>query len=365
MTAPVFRVAVLPAGVGDALILEYGTAGETRRVLIDGGVANTASGIEKYLLGCAELELLVVSHIDSDHIGGILTLLGGANAPQPKDIWFNGYKHLFRSSLVEMGPRQGEALTSLIERRGYRWNDCFDGRAVARADDGAEPLPCHTLTGGLTCTVLSPGYADLERLRATWERTVSEAEEAPPAADDVTEQRPTRVIRMGAPNIGELADESTQPDRAVANGSSIALLVEYEGYRCLLGADAHPDVLLDGINRVIEERGERVPLEVDLFKLPHHGSKANVTRELIARVNAKAYVFSSDGGGRQRHPDDQAVARVIKYGGEDPLLVFNYRSVRNERWDDDLLQRLNSFRTQYPSLGDDGIVIDIAALGGR
>jgi beta-lactamase superfamily II metal-dependent hydrolase len=48
--------------------------------------------------------------------------------------------------------------------------------------------------------------------------------------------------------------------------------------------------------------GKGNTLEVDVFKLPHHGSKANVTRELVSRVSAKTYVFSTDGSGQQAHP---------------------------------------------------------------
>jgi glyoxylase-like metal-dependent hydrolase (beta-lactamase superfamily II) len=133
MTRSVFRLAVLPAGIGDALVIEYGTFGSIYRVLIDGGIGRTGTAVKEYLGGDAQLELLVVTHIDSDHIAGVLKLLHVDNPPVPNDIWFNGYKHLFpKKSLVEMGAKQGEALTSLIKARGYPWNRSFKGKAVVR-----------------------------------------------------------------------------------------------------------------------------------------------------------------------------------------------------------------------------------------
>ena len=57
------------------------------------------------------------------------------------------------------------------------------------------------------------------------------------------------------------------------------------------------------------------PLELDAFKLPHHGSRGNVTRELIQSVDCPLWIFSTDGT-QFRHPHKQAVARVILHGGE-------------------------------------------------
>jgi hypothetical protein len=233
---------------------------------------------------------------------------------------------------------------------------------VVREDCPRVPLPVRTLPGGLKCTVLSPGRTQLERLRegTNWEDIVEEAEnEADAAADDVATGPQVRVRPMGGLNIGELADEPSSPDQAVANGSSIALLVEYNKRRCLLGADAHPDVLIEGIDRVA---GMGNTLEVDVFKLPHHGSKANVTRELVSRVSAKTYVFSTDGSGQQAHPNDQAVARVIMYGTRNPLLAFNYRSSRNDHWDNEVRRINHAYRTVYPPPGEDGLVLDINEL---
>ncbi len=87
-------------------------------------------------------------------------------------------------------------------------------------------------------------------------------------------------------------------------------------------------MLLAGVDQLV---GQGNPLPVDVFKLPHHGSKANVTQDLVTRIPAGAYVFSTDGSGRQCHPDDQAVARVIKFGEPESILAFNYRSAQNTK----------------------------------
>jgi beta-lactamase superfamily II metal-dependent hydrolase len=362
MTDIVFCVHVLPAGNGDALVVDYGQAGRVQRALIDGGVPTAGPVVKGFLGGDANLELLVVTHIDNDHVGGILTLLGGSEPPTPEEVWFNGFRHLPDSPLESMGPVQGEALTALIVEREYKWNTMFDGRAVARDEDAAL-LPVHTLPGGLQCTVLSPGPDELYQLRigTTWAEIVQEAGLDPQTPLLETEVEPADgcLAPMGAFDIDALADEVTPNDNTPANGSSIALLVEYAERKCLLAGDAHPDVLIAGVDRLV---GRGNVLQVDVFKLPHHGSKANVTRELLSRIRAHTYVFSTDGSGNQRHPNDQAVARTLKYGGPSPVLAFNYRSARNELWDSDWRKSEYGYQAIYPPQGTAGISLDLVAI---
>ena len=94
---------MLPAGCGDCLWLEYGTGAAKRVVIIDGGLTETATALRRRIekarqergIEKLEVELLVVTHIDNDHILGIIELLK-AETPglHVKDIWFNGRPQL-------------------------------------------------------------------------------------------------------------------------------------------------------------------------------------------------------------------------------------------------------------------------------
>lgn len=356
MTEQIFRLHVLPAGNGDALIVEYGSVTSVRRVLIDGGVTETGAGVAG-LLKDSEIELVVVTHIDNDHIAGLIDWLNRSPEVQPNDLWFNGFRHLPAPSVEPMGPIQGEILTTLILDRKYHWNRAFGQQAVS-VPEHQDGLLSGVLPGDLRYTVLSPGSRQLSVLRDKWVEVVRAAGLDPrlePTAAE-PEPPPSGVERMGALVPDVLADVKTAKDRAPANGSSIAVLFEFQGRRCLLTGDAHPNALIDGIDRLV---GEGETLHVDVFKLPHHGSKANVTVELLARVQADVYVFSTDGSGNQRHPDDEAVARVIKYGGEAPQLIFNYRTSQNRDWDKTLLKARCGYTTRYPADGAEGITIDL------
>src|SRR3954452_20564376 len=171
-----FTIEMLPARQGDALWLEYGDAAHPRRALIDAGTPETWNALRPRTEALAptdrHFEALIVSHIDKDHIGGVLPLLEDtALGVTFGDVWFNGFRHL-PDTLEPMGPVEGERLTTLLVDGHHPWNDAFGGRAVVVPDGEAPPV--RTLPGGLELTVLSPHPAQLAKLRPIWEPLVRE-----------------------------------------------------------------------------------------------------------------------------------------------------------------------------------------------
>jgi hypothetical protein len=122
-------------------------------------------------------------------------------------------------------------------------------------------------------------------------------------------------------------------DTSVANGSSIALLAEFDEHAILLTGDAHADVLAKSITALQQARGRKnEKLKLDALKLSHHGSAGGTTVELLALLDCQRYLVSSNGN-IFSHPDREAMARVILHGGKRPTLCFNYRSPLNNLWD--------------------------------
>ena len=100
----------------------------------------------------------------------------------------------------------------------------------------------------------------------------------------------------------------TRPSR---NGSSIAFIAEHDGKRVLFGADAHADVLLASLKRGPLAQDDTLGL--DVFKVAHHGSKRNVSRELVEALPAKRYLISTSGA-IFGHPNPEAIARIAVFG---------------------------------------------------
>ncbi|MCP3100768.1 MBL fold metallo-hydrolase [Myxococcus sp. K15C18031901] len=348
-----YRVHLLPAQQGDCILIEYGRPERPHRVLIDGGIAGTWKHlkplIEALPVEQRRFDLLVVTHIDQDHIEGALSLF--KSPPEGlsfDDIWFNGYKHLEESDLEDFGPLQGEVLTRHLWTVPA-WNQHFGRRAVVVPDTG--PLPTRELPGGMRLTLLSPTRERLKKLRGVWAKKCEEAglvpevEPHPPA--------PEGLEVMGGIDVATLLSGRFKEDDAEANGSSIAFIAEHGGRSVLFGADAHPSVLCASIARLAGGRAK-----VDAFKLPHHGSRKNVSRELLALVDTPRYLFSTSGS-RYRHPDREAVARVVA-NTQPAELWFNYRSAHTEAWDSDALRGEWRYTTRYPPLDAGGITLDLS-----
>lgn len=346
----VFDVHVLPAGNGDCIWIEYGEAASPRRVLIDGGTQSTYKRLKKRIqsLGSADVhfDLLVITHIDGDHIAGALELIERHELPISfGDIWFNGYRHLSAEKIEDFGALQGERLTTALldPERKLPWNvnPAFQGGRICLQGDGS-PTRVKDLPEGLEIFVLSPGADQLSALRPVWEKECLHAglDPARPVQEETT--LPPGIEAMGGLDVESLAAAEFVEDEKPANGASIALLLSYEGKNVLLAGDAFPSV----IARSIEGLSPHAPLAVDVLKLPHHGSQKNVNREIIEKAPSAHFVFSSNGA-THGHPDPEGVARVVKYGGRDATMVFNYRNRITEVWDEAGLKRRYGFTLGY------------------
>lgn len=344
MTGGLFAIEMLPACEGDCLWLSWGDRGNPRHALIDGGRKSTTASVRRKLQGLPadrrRLELLIVSHIDRDHIEGVLELLGGGlDGVEIGDVWFNGHAHL-REALEAAGPVQGEKLTSLIGERGLPWNAAFGGKAVVVPDEG--PLPKLDLADGLTVTLLSPTRQKLGALLPEWNAEIAKAGLVKP--EDAAPQGPPGWERAGAIDVAALADSPFRADGAAPNGSSIAVLAEFEGRKALLAADAHADVVAESLARLPGDG----PLRVDVLKVAHHGSAANTSAALLAKLDCGRFLVSTNGS-YFNHPDAESIARILVHGGARKQLMFNYRTPQTTVWDNPIWFDTYGYEALYPS----------------
>lgn len=359
----VFTIEMLPAEEGDALWIEYGSKSKPRRVLIDGGVLGTydtlRSRIED-LGGRRRFELMAVTHIDNDHIDGMVKLLAGHVEFEVGDFWFNAWDQIREDRL---GPKQGEMLSAFIEERRFPHNAMADGGPIGIPSAPAAKLVRHEFPGGMEITVLGPRASDLAKLRKEWKKVIEDAGLEPGGeftGAKLAEKAPRYTKdRLGTrpPNLARWAGRAFTEDGSAPNGSSISLLLEYRGRSALLTGDARSDSLCEGIDRLLAERGTD-KLAVDVFKLPHHGSKNNLSNELMSRLDCKNFLVSTSGR-RFNHPDDDAIARVLVHS-DDPVLRFNYLSKDNKDWGRKAWMKELGYAAVYPDNGSAGMVCDLA-----
>lgn len=357
----IFRVHVFPAQRGDALWIEYGPAATPFRILVDGGITKTG---REYLIGLIDglgdsrIDLLVVTHIDLDHIQGVIALLKDLPPKVKIDrVWFNGWEQLPRLPLQPQGVAEGIALSKQLEARFKPvWNHDAGGSWIGVGPEGAPRIIA--LPGGMVATVLSPDNDKLLALRDIWDSVVEEfgaAVEAEEEVEEVVQEAIDGLESMGTDEIdvAELAKGRFQEDDAVPNGSSIAFLLTFKGKSALLLADAHPSLVLASVKAL--SPGQR--LRADCVKLSHHGSKYNTSLDLAMHLESPRWIFSSNGA-TTKHPNPEAVARVLHGCPGKKELIFNYRTKYNEMWDDVTLMADHNYTAVYGD-GVKPMVVDL------
>jgi hypothetical protein len=360
----VFRIELLPAAIGDAIWIEYGDPARPRRIVIDGG---PAPSYEKGLLARVlrlkkndVIDLLVVTHIDADHIDGAVILLQHADEIGVRfgEIWFNAWPQLAPLGPETFAPQQGEFLAALLDRPGLRdrWNTRTEGQAIVLSD--TEPLLEHTLPDDARLTLLSPGLAQIKRLRARWNSAMRDF------CGDTAEalrRLKTKGAYQPPPLQPVFGGASPGGDRSPANASSIAFLLEHDGAACLFAADAFPRVLAASLRRLSGARNPArpMPIRLDACKLSHHAGLANVSDELVSAVECSRWLVSTSGD--EHHPN-RGVAQLVAKHAPGSEFFCNYKSEITERFADTSSSPL--WRTHYPGEGapageTGGIVLDL------
>lgn len=353
---------MLPAEEGDALWIEYGDPLQPRRMLIDGGVLGTHDRLlEKIedIDGKRRFELITITHIDNDHIDAMVKLLGEDLELEVEDFWFNAWEQIKEADTL--GAKQGEMLTERMSQRGYPHHQMSGGKAIAISSDPAKSLPVYELAGGMTLTILGPTPKDLGRLKAEWKKTIENAGLEPGGeftGAKLLEDAPRyQKDRLGsaAPNLERWSNRAFSEDPSPPNASSISFLAEYGNRSVLFTGDARSGSLIEGIDRLLIER-RKSKLSLDAFKVPHHGSKNNLSNELMERIDSKHFLFSSSGH-KYNHPDSDAVARVI-FHSKNPILYFNYWSKDNKDWDRTAWKSELGYDTVFPEQNQTGLVVE-------
>ena len=364
-----FTVEMLPGGRGDCLWIEYGERAKPHIILIDGGIPGTEKTLAARLKALPpdrrHIDLVVVTHIDIDHIGGVLGLLRDpVDGLTIGDFWFNAWKHLPVDDPGELGAKQGEELSFLLERRKLPWNKAFAGEAAVITKD--DELPVIALPGGMSITLLSPRPKRLFNLRKAWKKEIENAGLIPGEAGAELHGQDERDDDDGgllgeALDIEDLAVSAFKGDTSEANGSSLALLAEHDGHRCLLAGDAFADEVLRSVKLLAGAAGEDL-FAIDALKLSHHGGRKNTSAALVQALACRDYLFSTNGT-IYKHPQVETVARVVQFGREAgvPRLHFNHRCDQTLKWDKPSLHpRSLKYEPIYPEPDKKGLMVTLS-----
>jgi beta-lactamase superfamily II metal-dependent hydrolase len=296
------EIRFLSAGCADAIhILLPVHEGQTRHILIDGGSerGDYAGTLRKELESIAahneRIALWIITHIDDDHIGGLLRFLRDAALRQNlslanTDIWFN---YSEKDYTLRVQPNTKKSVGQGIRLREYL-------RTASRLNEELTNDSAPHQVGDLQITLLSPSREKLDQLDVLWQ-----AEEA----EQQHNQKKAAKANDYTLKLNEFDPAIQGNDPNVFNGSSIACLLTYREQNVLLTADSHPDTLCEKLKALgyADTDGQRLPLTC--MQLAHHGSEANTSAELLGLTECHTFIISANGI-KHNLPNKRLLARL-------------------------------------------------------
>ncbi len=356
----IFSMDVRRARKGDCLLLHTGSNDDPGLVMIDGGPAKvykphlrprleeirTARGIEKQ--DQLNVDLLMVSHVDDDHIQGILDLtrdeIAAKQAQKPRllkvqSFWHNSFDSIIANNTgpltasvsghfgpaaltgAELSDKEKLAVEKISPQKpgivvsslqvlasisqgfqlrqdaaGLGWENLQFGESLIMTPEEREPI---NVAPGLQLSVIGPMQHELEALRkkhVEWLKALEKEGKSPPEA------------------------LAAYVDKSVPNLSSLVLLAEADDKTMLLTGDARGDKIIEGLKLVgLLKKDADSTFEIDLLKVPHHGSANNLDDDFFERIIARHYVFS--GNGEHGNPERESLEMLLKARGDEDYTV--------------------------------------------
>lgn len=359
-------ITMLKALEGDCLFSEFHYEGKTFSILIDTGpMACWESSLKPFLDSLSEegkqVDVLVISHYDADHLGGALRLFESKDYSKIiGHVWFNGFKQIVPSASSEAtqedrqafcilrsmhehlppaagGPisvRQANSLAVLLERCGKPINSFINGEAITSDTASVQIAPgfsidfllpdIHSLNrlgtkmqAEVKCTVRGASLAHTEEADAAFEAVMLDEKLLIDSID------PISSTNLDLNDLEKWSACSSDKDLSITNISSIAICIRFYGYKLLFPGDAAGEDLVAALLRWSQRYNES--LYFDVIKLPHHGTLRNCGK-LLDAVDGKYFLISTDGK-HHLHPSKETLAKIVAYSGEDTrILLFNYEN---------------------------------------
>lgn len=322
----------LSAHDGDCFFINYGNGhNPLTNILIDGGrgrlvVQQLKSEIESIIEKGENIDLLVLSHIDEDHVKGLLDLFSLREFDKSciKRVFFNSRELLsnkfgngdleekqleINKDNEEISFKQGESVGAFFQSA-----DLIEEMVIV--DSSSKPVNINKAV----ITILTPDEKSLKKLHTNWNKEFQKRE----TDKEIVAKSPDYGIE-----VEEIIKNQFKEDQAIVNGSSISFILEYEGKKILMLGDAHPS----SVQKKLEELYGDEVIHFDLVKVSHHGSKANTSASLLAHIDCTNFLISCVKGNIHNFPHKEALSRIISSNHskkQRTVFYFNYQGVGND-----------------------------------
>lgn len=326
----------LKAQNGDSFLISFVDENSMpKNILIDGGReaayydsssnshGDLKSEIDAIRARKENIDLLILTHIDNDHICGLLKWFEMDTEAYKliKKVWFNSGKSIAEflkkpeNKDLEVGLKIFKsAETGVKEALDFEKylinNNIWERKIILKSQTYND--------SGVQINVLSPSRNQLKRLLEEYKEVTGDSAYTSGKGSDWN--TPLKSF------IEEGKNFTFSQDSSVKNGSSISFIISISGKSFLFLADSHPNEVIKSLKSLGYSKEN--PLKVDAMTVAHHGSKSNTSGKLLELIETNNYLISTDSTGHN-HPHKQTLARIVNRT-PNAILHFNYQYVKEK-----------------------------------
>lgn len=358
-----------PVGSGDCITLLLKDNDKEMHIMVDCG--HYTQEVNDYIVNefHGHIDYLIVTHIDNDHINGLIEMLKSKPNLTINHIFYNCYQRTFDDlqewdeKMVENVKRVYGHLPVVVDMLEQKINsetsmslaelilENENWKRAWRREYITENSLAIDLENDMGRFIfLSPtkkALDDLDKEYRTlfWKTLYKQKKEDYKKEETIYES----LLRIMEQEDNEGFDEEPVSSKVLdenalklyadekmkvlspANEASIAFIWKHEEHRILFMGDANPDQVVKKIGDVYKDTPK--PVLFDVIKISHHGSAHSTSKELVSIADSERYFAT---GGASARPSYQALARIIIAPLPEDL---SYREIRYNR-ENDILKTL-------------------------
>lgn len=338
---------MFPAKNGDSFLIRAGDLPNSH-ILIDGGFNDTYS---KYIKPELEnlaatnkiLGLVVISHIDEDHIKGIIKLIeeNGSNLDPSiikiENVWHNSLRSVttYISNLddlslmdreiikdlntleypssdgdCDISAKQGSSLARLLAENDYIWNFKQGYEPISK-----DSVSIYSLNSEIDIQVLTPNEEILNLLKTKWEKELRYKGFTGNISNSVFDDgfefllaRDQTIIDSELISDIQNLEKAYTPDNSITNRASISFILKAKNKRILFLGDSWAEDIEKSLKDIFKDEKK---ITFDVIKISHHGSRSNTSVSLLELIDAPVYLISTNGQ-KHGHPDMPVLLEIVK-----------------------------------------------------
>ena len=253
--------------------------GEKITILVDGNKDISDYQKVKDLINekCDKLDFIVVTHVDNDHLGGVIKMLEDAEWQQAKDTKIF-YNHVAKGTVSYEQAETFERLTKgrtiissyddNLEKIGFMNILSEEDRRICPEIKNKEYTEAFM-------TLIKPYHFDMNKVRNDCKRVLN---------------------------------HEKKPNSALINRNSFVFLLEFEGKSAIFTGDANWKQIEITLNKILPSN-----YSTDLIKIPHHGAeKNNIGLVDYAKLhNTKYFLVTGNKQWDECHPAKNLIKEIV------------------------------------------------------